>query len=248
MRWIIPVLAVIVIGGGGLHSLGYLDRWLGGETDLNIVASEFNTAWNSGDRGEVAAYFHPQVSDSIADGLESVVERAGWEAGYGTVNSADVELLPVQPGTAQTGKIHMSLAGAPAWADVKWQFEPSKNRWLITSMRFAPPPISDRVAELQEIWGKSEVGAMKPMFSKANAQAGLEVFGKYVKNRKWKTWPALTSPVTTGEDVAGDPATDLNAHKVSTTFETSAGQLTVRWGFNGKHYDWMVSGWDFPPL
>ena len=51
-----------------------------------------------------------------------------------------------------------------------------------------------------------------------------------------------------GDAGAADPAADLVELDVTTTFESSAGPITIDWGFNGVHYDWMVKGFDFPPL
>ena len=178
LRWVIPILAIVVMGGGGLYSLGYFEKWFGGEKDLNVVAAEFRTVWSGGDRAGINEFLHPSAADAVNDSLDAVVKRAGWTAGFGAVTSLEPKLTAGTADSPHLGETHLVLAGAPAWVKVKWQFEPSRNRWLVTSLASAPPALGTRVEQFTELWAKSEVSALRPMFSKKNAPVMLERFGE----------------------------------------------------------------------
>ena len=248
LRWIIPILAIVVMGGGGLYSLGYFDKWVGGEKDLVKVVDTVKGSWAINDRVGLRTHFHPDVAERFDATIDKVLGRAGLDGILPTITSGTGQLTDGSAERPRLGVSNFTLAGTPSWADLTWQFEPAHNRWYVVGLRFGPPSLDDRVARLQELWAESSLEALRPMYSTKNAPRMIEILGTLTKNRRWTTFPVLEDPVTTGLEQASTPAALAEGTStVTTTFHTRRGDVTVKWGFNGVHHDWMIKGYELPP-
>jgi DNA-directed RNA polymerase subunit RPC12/RpoP len=246
----IGIMAVIVLGGGGLYATGTFDRWFGGEKDLAVVVDGFAADWAAGDTAAVVAAYHPSGIDAFRERFETMVERGGWDAGLPAIEARKVEITEGTADAPLLGQAVLTLAGEPGqnWLDVGWQFEPAVNRWFIYDFKAAPPALGPRVAELQELWQQSSASALRPLFTKKNATRMIEIVGKSVKARRWTDFPTLRSPVTTGEAEAGTRTARLSgvAGPVETTFDTAQGPMTVKWVFSPASHEWYAVGFQLP--
>lgn len=242
--WLLTILIALVIGGAGVGT--YKVLWAGHGVDLNATQADFVEAWNKGDLGAMADFHHPQDRSAFRERLAAIAAHRAWTTGFPPIERQSASITSGTPEKPDRGA--SMLVFGKDWARLEWQFESSRNMWVIYALDVTPYAILPRVEGFRTAWSGSNLGDLQPFLRVEARTKWNELLTRKLASLKWTgAHPALGAPRIVGEEKAKNPLEILSSSRVEVFFPLADGrEFRVNWGFHGSADEWFITGFEFP--
>ncbi len=250
--WIGTLLMLVAVGTGLVgYQVGWFGTVLGADVDprlfgtnIEAVDAALAEAWSAGDAEGLAAMHHPTGREEFFVRLGAFPEHRAWSAAWPSLTKHKGEL---EGGSASAPEKAVSSATfGDSSLRVKWQYDSNVGRWFIYNFWITPTELAPRVESFRLAWANSDTTALRPFFSVTKADQLQELFDKQLAKAGWNTQhPQLGKVELSGEEATRHPVGEFLGVKVESVFASGDKSILIRWRFDQKADEWMVSGLQF---